>query len=595
MKHATIATSFVKFIPKLIPNHLKVLSLSVGIACSIGTLLLWQGLLHTEQDELKRVITSRINYTAHSIYANFSDEIMALVRTAKGWELAGPPTYANWAADAQLYLENSQADIQAITWVNPDYQVKWVVPQAGNEAAVDKNLSAEQRRQQALQQAETSRKVVLTAPLDLLTGGKGFLVIVPIFTQDNFQGFIVGAFRYNQSFEPIFDELELIELSTYSTSITDENSAEQIYQYSLGDMHIGQEWSQEIRVSLYNASWKIKVWPTLPLLNKILSPLPQIELGVGLALSWLLSLVCHLAYLTTRREQRVKRLYKELEQENCRRKQAEEELRTTNLQLTTALEKEKELGELKGRFVSTASHEFRTPLTTILSSTEILRYYDAKLSQRKKEEIFERIESAVKRMTMLLNEVLLVAKAQAGKLEFKPEWLNLTKVCEAVLEEFQLSLSDKHTLQFVNPTEEELFGWADEQLLRQVLDNLLSNALKYSPDGGLVKLTLSGWPQGEVKFEVRDQGIGIPLEDQAHLFEDFHRARNVATIAGTGLGLAIVKQAVELHHGTVAVASEVGLGTTFTVILPLKASGTGEKSDSQQPTEVEEFAHKLHR
>jgi len=241
------------------------------------------------------------------------------------------------------------------------------------------------------------------------------------------------------------------------------------------------------------------------------------------------------------------------------RKRAEADIRN-------ALAKEKELGELKSRFVTMASHEFRTPLTTILSSTELLEHYSHKWNEEKKAVHLQRIQSAVNHMTWLLNDVLLIGKAEAGKLEFKPVPLNLTHFCSDLIEGIQISTSS-HTLNF-RTQEQHLEAVMDEKLLRHILSNLLSNAIKYSPQGGTVYFDLA-CSQGQVLFQVRDEGIGIPAADQAKLFDSFHRASNVGTIPGTGLGLAIVKNSVDLHGGTIAVNSGVGVGTTFIVSLPL--------------------------
>lgn len=245
-----------------------------------------------------------------------------------------------------------------------------------------------------------------------------------------------------------------------------------------------------------------------------------------------------------------------------KRKRAEEDIRK-------ALEKEKELGELKSRFVTMASHEFRTPLATILSSTDILERYSHKLTEDKKLNHLQRIQLTVKHMTGLLNDVLLIGKAEAGKLEFQPKHLNLVQFCRDLIEEIQLT-ANKHIIAFCTQ-EQSTNAYLDEKLLWHILCNLLSNAIKYSPQGGTVHFDLV-CKQGEAIFQVRDEGIGIPEADQAQLFNSFYRASNVGTISGTGLGLAIVKKFVDLHGGQIAIESQVGIGTTFTVTFFLNKS-----------------------
>lgn len=242
------------------------------------------------------------------------------------------------------------------------------------------------------------------------------------------------------------------------------------------------------------------------------------------------------------------------------RKRAEEEIRR-------ALEKEKELNELKSKFVSMTSHEFRTPLSTILSSSELLEHYADKLSAEDRGEILHSIQMAVSRMTSLLEDVLVIGRVEAGKMQFNPAPLDLGKFCSSLVSEFRLHLAANQRLEFRAGGE---FGaaQADEKLLRHILGNLLSNAIKYSPAGGEITFSLT-CDNGVACFEVVDQGIGIPAADQERLFETFHRAANVGNISGTGLGLAIVKYAVDLHGGSIAFTSAAGAGARFTVRLPL--------------------------
>jgi len=259
------------------------------------------------------------------------------------------------------------------------------------------------------------------------------------------------------------------------------------------------------------------------------------------------------------------------------RKQAEEDIRK-------ALEKEKELSELKSNFVTTASHEFRTPLATILSSAELLRKYNHKLGEDQKLTQLQQIQTTVTHMTQLLNDVLLIGKAEAGKLEYNPAPLDLVQFCHALVEGMQLSATysqdgaSGHKISFCSQGQCTNASM-DEKLLRHILTNLLSNAIKYSPQGGTVYLDLVCQP-GEAIFQVRDEGIGIPATEQTKLFDSFYRASNVGTISGTGLGLAIVKKSVDLHGGTITVESEAGAGTTFIVTIPFNQQVSADDQDS---------------
>jgi PAS domain S-box-containing protein len=245
------------------------------------------------------------------------------------------------------------------------------------------------------------------------------------------------------------------------------------------------------------------------------------------------------------------------------RKQAEEEIRA-------ALAQQKELYHLKSRFVSMTSHEFRTPLATIMSSAELLKYYSDKMPAEERAEVIDSIEKAVKRMTRMLEDILTIGKVDADKIEFRPAPLPLRNFCESLVKEIPLTIETSARekcvidLQIVGDCGEVIF---DENLLHHIFTNLLTNAVKYSPAGGTVFFGVVCRSK-EIEFTVADQGIGLPGDDVAHLFETFYRASNVGNISGTGLGLAIVKRAVELHSGTIKVDSILGTGTRFVVTLP---------------------------
>lgn len=234
-------------------------------------------------------------------------------------------------------------------------------------------------------------------------------------------------------------------------------------------------------------------------------------------------------------------------------------------EILKALEKAQELNELKSRFVSMISHEFRTPLTTIQSASELLEYYE--WSVEEKQERFQQIYSAVGHMTQLLEDVLLIGRAEAGKLQLQLQWIDLTAFCQELVSDLVLTMGNQANILFATRGERRS-GWVDPKLVRQILTNLLSNAVKYSPDQGEIHLLVQYEPM-HVVFQVSDQGIGIPPQDQERLFEAFYRGVNVNTIQGTGLGLTIVKRCVDLHGGEVSVKSEIGSGTTFKVVLPL--------------------------
>ena len=255
------------------------------------------------------------------------------------------------------------------------------------------------------------------------------------------------------------------------------------------------------------------------------------------------------------------------------RKQMEEKLREANQALekrveqrTTQLLKAQELNQLKSEFVSMLSHDFRNPLNTILLSAGLLEDSHDQLSREQQLCYFQMIRQAVQDMNQLLSEVLLLGKADAGKLKANFEPLDIKELSQQIINSLHLSLENNHqiNLEFQGHFDDELW---DDKLLWHILHNLLNNAIKYSPKGGKIDVRIIQQESATI-FYIKDQGIGISETAQKHLFEPFYRADNVNNISGTGLGLAIVRKCVEAYEGDIFVESQLGQGTTFTVILP---------------------------
>lgn len=262
--------------------------------------------------------------------------------------------------------------------------------------------------------------------------------------------------------------------------------------------------------------------------------------------------------------------------------QLQQDLQLKNEELYAALERERELNQLKSRFISIASHEFRTPLSTILFSKDLLKRYCQKVGQPDEpgmaNDIHEQLDSitrAVKQMTATLDEVLMITKSEAGKVSFSPILTNVTALCREVVEKWEAMSTEAHSVIFSNQGE-PIQALVDPKLFETIVSNLLSNAIKYSPQGGEVRCELALVAEN-IRLVVQDQGIGITEEDQRHLFEAFHRGVNAMKIQGTGLGLSIVKQFVELHEGTISVESEVRKGSTFTICVPYRVGRSNKE------------------
>jgi PAS domain S-box-containing protein len=247
-------------------------------------------------------------------------------------------------------------------------------------------------------------------------------------------------------------------------------------------------------------------------------------------------------------------------QDITQRKRAEEELLKT-------LEREKELSQLKSNFVSMVSHEFRTPLGIIQSSAELLRDFHGRMQRDERNDQLESIIRNTCRMGGMMEEILVLSRLDAGKLNFQPAALDLNGFCRRVVDEV-LSATNRRCLIELSMVSIPTQAQADERLLGHIFTNLLTNAVKYSEAGSSVHFFVQRSNRDAVCV-IRDKGIGIPLEDQPQLFKAFHRGRNVGALPGTGLGLLLVKRCAELHGGQVHVNSKVGNGTTVTVRFPV--------------------------
>lgn len=244
----------------------------------------------------------------------------------------------------------------------------------------------------------------------------------------------------------------------------------------------------------------------------------------------------------------------------------ESQLQAEIRQWQQAFEQEHQQRVFKAKLAAMFSHDFRNPLATILSSNSLLSNYADRMDAARRMTHFNRIEASVYQLLQMLDDMLIVSQMETGSLEFKPQPLDVANFLQRIIEEFQAINNESHQIlystHFFKPTA------ADERLLRQIATNLISNAIKYSPQGGEIRVTLE---QNGACWEltIEDQGIGIPPEDQKRLFTEFVRGSNVTGISGTGLGLAIVKQAVEVHHGSICLESQVGVGTRITVTIPI--------------------------
>lgn len=432
------------------------------------------------------------------------------------------------------------------------FPVTYIEPLRNNEAALGFDLASNSTRREALQLARETGQIVATRRIKLVqetTNQYGFLVFMPIYYPfpedtivsrgDNIKGFILGVFRIGDVIEEALQGLnDRIDFSLrdredflgFYDSVNQEAIGESEIKNALKKSHFLCSKSLFCihSLSIGQREWLIEFYPSENYLFSL-----RWGMLSTLIIGWLLTII--IAFYLWKWQVKIQQT--------------------------------REMSNLKMQFFSTTSHEFRTPLSTILISAQSLIDNQQDFSEAKRLKIYYRIQSVTKRMTQLLNDILTLARAESGNLEFTPEILILEQLCGQIIDEVEPENIEKARIQIENCYPDRQV-YLDRKLIRSILTNLLGNALKYSSTDSLVHLEVSGNSQG-LEFKVCDRGIGIPEEALEKIYEPFYRANNVGNIIGTGLGLSVVKTCVELHGGTIAIASHQEGGTIFIVKLPL--------------------------
>ncbi|MEM6253818.1 MAG: CHASE domain-containing protein [Cyanobacteria bacterium P01_D01_bin.156] len=457
------------------------------------------------------------------------------------------------------------AEDRLVTASERDYYlpVTYLAPMAGNEEALGFDLNSSVARAAAIEPAIATGEIHATGRIRLVQEQQnqyGFLVILPLYQtgaiptsqlsrQDRFSGILLGVFQVSDVVEEALQGLSSdIDFDLYDQNA--EASEQFLGRYDAGNRSVGvvenNRPEEQSRRSLF-------LCPTSADCTR------TIEIGQR---QWLVAFFPAETYLLNRLYATWATLLTGLLLTVCLA------LFLRNLQ--TELNRTITLSDLKLRFFSMASHELRTPLSTILLSTESLQVNYTHLSEDQKRHNLERIHATAEQMNQQITDLLTLTRAEAGKLEFAPELLNVRSFCREVVDEICLGLSQlvELTGAFADNALTAKAFW-DKKLVRSLLSNLLSNAAKYSPPTSLITLSLQCDAHRAV-LQVCDRGIGIPAADRAHVQETFHRGSNVGEVTGTGLGLAIVKICVDLHRGHWHIDSTEEEGTVVTVTLPLE-------------------------
>ena len=448
----------------------------------------------------------------------------------------------SWSRDALNYFEDYD-DVQALSWVDSTFHVRWIVPLKGNERAVNLNLAFEERRRKALEVAQKKKSFTVTPPIDLVQGGKGFLLYLPLYKADSFGGFVSTVFKTKQVFE----------------NLTKQYQEHYLFRITYNDENIFQNFDNQaitsgVPIDVLGDKWSLKIYPKSD--SYFTSEYEYYIFPIGLLVTLFMT-----ANAIILQNSRLKT--KELEKVN-------NSLLINNKELDTAKKRSEEASKAKSRFLANMSHEIRTPLNGILGAAELTKQCTSLEDSAEYNEII--LSSSISLLS-IINDILDFSKIESGKLNIEinpidlPSMLkNIYKLMVHVAEEKALYL------EFDIPPDFHPFWKTDETRLRQILINLLGNAIKFSREG-TVRLSVVE-DKGSLNFVVKDDGIGISNERQENIFEEFEQADSSTTrkFGGTGLGLAISKRLSHLMGGDLTVESELDKGSVFTLSLPMEKS-----------------------
>ena len=646
----------------------------VGLAVLTGTVCLWQILITQQRLQFGEEIERELQGLKDHVQDQLQERALALVRLAKGWELAGKPTKERWAVDATQYAHHYPG-FRAIEWVDPSFHARWVAPLPGNEGRVDTNLAFLGRHRAELETIRDRKQASIPPSHVLADGSREFSLYVPIHDGKEFGGFIVGIFQVQGLFDSILSKRVT---PRYNVVILD--GVTPVYSNEQTDRQHEKEWSREMKLLLYGSVWRVRIWPTPQEYLNARPLLPEAILLVGILLGSLLALTVYFTQAARLRMKDAEAANQNLQTEIAERRRAEEALLEKSTVLENAVEgisqinmlgnfiganrayaaiagytlsellgtawletihpedrpraiqayqemlaqhkaeaevrtlrkdgssihvqivlvkaydrarqsighycfikditerkrADEELArardlavhatQLKSEFLANMSHEIRTPLNGIIGMSGLL--LDTKLN-RNQREFTDAVRSCSESLLTIINDILDFSKIEAGKLAFESLEFNPRVAVEGTVELLAERAQSKgiELAALVTDDVPRLIR-GDPGRLRQVLTNLIGNALKFTEQGEVIVHAEMEDDLGQevaLRFTVCDTGVGIPPEAMDRLFHDFSQADSSTTrrYGGTGLGLVISKRLVELMGGEIGFDSVPGRGSTF--------------------------------
>lgn len=530
-----------------------VLIAMAGVLTTIG---MWAALSHNERQNIRQHVVLETAAVRNELFARMEARLRALDRLSyrSSREIQRDPE--EWKEDVRAIYAHFDG-YQAIEWADAQGVIRLAIPEEGNRQAIGFDMNTMDERREAMAQALQTRKMVLTDPIQLAQGGRGFLALWPLYREDGaLGGYLIGAFRTAELLDTI---LKNIGLAGYNVSVWHED--QEIYRSAPADPPIERRWAQKQTIGAYGLDWQIRVWPGRDLLSQEYSYLPEGVLVGGVVMSVLLALTIHLAQTARRQTLRAKQTNIVLEQEIARRRQAESQLQETAVQL------EQSNRELQD-FASVASHDLQEPLRKILAFGDRLRVKSGDGLGSESRDYLNRMQKAAGRMQKLITDLLTFSRITTRAQPFVPT--DLSVIAREVVDDLETRIEETRGSVEVGllPTLD-----ADPLQIRQLFQNLISNALKFHKPDETPRVRVFARQDadglGMCELSIEDNGIGFDEKYLDRIFTVFQRLHGRGEYEGTGIGLAVCRKIVERHGGTITAHSRPGAGATFVIHLPL--------------------------